>query len=166
MPVPWALRDPIHVVSKARPASELALRQPFCRMSCGLRGHSLQTNQSFRCPLRRFTMFSAATLSAISAGAFSVRTTVERPKLRDNAAPGKPATRRIANCWSCGRPIALKPGFRAYHCEPCDVRGSDEPAIVRPTMAEQKCYLFVGCDGRTTVEHYVEHNDSSLPSPA
>jgi len=31
-------------------------------------------------------------------------------------------------------------------------------------MAEQKCYLFVGCDGRTTVEHYVEHNDSSLPS--
>jgi hypothetical protein len=24
------LRDPIHVVSKARPASELALRQPFC----------------------------------------------------------------------------------------------------------------------------------------
>jgi len=111
-------------------------------------------------------MFSAATLSAISAGAFYVRTTVERPRLRDNDVPGKPATRRIANCWSCGRPIALKPGFRAYHCEPCDVRGSDEPAIVRPTMAEQKCYLFVGCDGRTTVEHYVEHNDSSLPSPA
>ena len=36
------LRDPIHVVSKARPASELALRQPFCGMSCGLRGHSRQ----------------------------------------------------------------------------------------------------------------------------
>jgi ribosomal protein L37AE/L43A len=111
-------------------------------------------------------MFSAANLSAISAGAFPARTTVERPKVRDNDAPGKPATRRIAACWSCGRPIALKPGFRVYHCESCDVRGSDEPALVRATLAEQKCYLFVGCDGRTTVEHYVEHNDSSLPSPA
>ena len=57
-------------------------------------------------------MFSAAPLPAISAGAFSVRTAVERPKLGDNDAPGKPATRRIAACWSCGRPIALKPGFR------------------------------------------------------
>jgi len=47
-----------------------------------------------------------------------------------------------------------------------DVRGVMTSDIVRPTMAEQKCYLFVGCDGRTTVEHYVEHNDSSLPSPA
>ena len=111
-------------------------------------------------------MFTAATLPAISAGAFSVRSTVERPKLRDNDVPGKPTTGRIATCWSCGRPIALKPGFHAYHCESCDVGGSDEPAIVRATIAEQKCYLFVGCDGRTTVEHYVEHDDSSLPSPA
>ena len=89
-------------------------------------------------------MFSAATLSAISAGAYSVRSTVERPKLRDNDVPGKPATRRMATCWSCGRPIALKPGFHAYHCESCDVGGSDEPAIVRATIAEQKCYLLSG----------------------
>ena len=66
-------------------------------------------------------MFSAATLAAISAGALSVRSTVERPKLRDNEVPGKPSTRKIATCWSCGRPIALKPGFRVYHCESCDV---------------------------------------------
>jgi hypothetical protein len=111
-------------------------------------------------------MFSAAALSAISAGAFSVRNTVQRPELRDTGVPGKPTPRKIATCWSCGRPIALKPGFRSYHCEPCDVAGSDEPAFVRATLAERKCYLFVGCDGRTTVEHYVEHNDSSLPSPA
>jgi hypothetical protein len=111
-------------------------------------------------------MFSAAALSAISAGAFSVRTTVKRLELRDNGMPGKPAIRKIATCWSCGRPIALKPGFHAYHCESCDVAGSDEPAVARATLAERKCYLFVGCDGRTTVEHYVEHNDSSLPSPA
>ena len=111
-------------------------------------------------------MFSAAALSAISARAFSVRTTVKRPELRDNGMPGKPAIRKIATCWSCGRPIALKPGFRAYHCESCDVAGSDEPAFARATLAERKCYLFVGCDGRTTVEHYVEHNDSSLSSPA
>ena len=109
-------------------------------------------------------MFSAATLSAISAGAYSVRSTVERPKLRDNDVPGKPAIRRIAACWSCGRPIALKPGFRVYHCESCDVRGSDEPAIVRATMAGAEMLPFVGCDGRTAVEHYVEHNDSSRGS--
>ena len=111
-------------------------------------------------------MFTAATLSAISAGAYSFRSTVERPKLRDNDVPGKPATRRMATCWSCGRPIALKPGFRAYHCESCDVGGGDEPAFVCATLAERKCYLFVGCHGRTTVEHYVEHNDTSLSSPA
>jgi len=111
-------------------------------------------------------MFSAAALSAIAAGAFPVRTAVERPKLRDNDVPGKPTTGRIATRWSCGRPSVLKPGFHAYHCESCDVGGSDEPAFVRATLAEQKCFLFVGCDGRTTVEHYVEHNDSSLPSPA
>ena len=109
-------------------------------------------------------MFSAATLSAISAGAYSVRSTVERPKLRDNDVPGKPAIRRIAACWSCGRPIALKPGFRAYHCESCDVGGSDEPAIVRATMAGAEILPFVGCDGRTAVDHYVEHNDSSRGS--
>lgn len=56
-------------------------------------------------------MFSAATLSVISAGAFSVRSTVERPKLRDNDVPGKPATRRMATCWSCGRPIARNQDF-------------------------------------------------------
>ena len=81
-------------------------------------------------------MFSAAALSAISAGAFSVRTTVKRPEVRDNDVPGKPATRKIATCWSCERPIALKPGFPAYHCESCDVGGSDEPAFVRATLAE------------------------------
>ena len=138
----------------------------FCRMSCGLCCYLFRIDQSFRCHSRRFTMFSAATMSAISAVAFSVRTAVERPKLRDKDVPGESPIRRIATCWSCGRPIALKPGFRVYHCESCDVGGSDEPAIVRATIAEQKCYLFVGCDGRTTVEHYVEHNDSSLPSPA
>jgi len=111
-------------------------------------------------------LFSAAALSAISAGAFSVRTIVKRPELRDDDVPGKPAIRKIAMCWSCGCPIALKPGFRAYHCESCDVVGSDEPAFVRAMLAERKCYLFVGCDGRITVEHYVEHNDSSLSSPA
>ena len=64
----------------------------------------------------------------------------------------------------CGRPIALKPGFRAYHCESCDVGGSDEPAIVRATMAGAEILPFVGCDGRTTLEHYIEHNDSSRGS--
>ena len=162
----WVLRDPIDMVCKARLASGLPPRWPFRGMSCGLCCHLFRIDQSFRCPRRGFAMFSAPTLPAISAGAFSVRTAVERPKLGDNDAPGKPATRRIAACWSCGRPIALKPGFRVYHCESCDVRGSDEPALVRATLAEQKCYLFVGCDGRTTVEHYVEHNDRSLPSPA
>ena len=88
-------------------------------------------------------MFSAATLSAISAGAFPARTTVERPKLRDNDVPGKPATRRMATCWSCGRPIARKPGFRAYHCESCDVGGSDEPSYALQWPA-QKFYLLSG----------------------
>jgi hypothetical protein len=111
-------------------------------------------------------MFSDAALPAISAGAFSVRTTVKRPELLDNDVSGKPATRKIATCWSCGCPIALKPGFRYYDCESCDVGGSDEPAFVCATLAERKFYLFVGCDGRITLEHYVEHNDSSLPSPA
>src|ERR1700749_2378337 len=166
MPMPWALGDPIHVASKARPASELANRRPFCGMSCEWRSHSSGSINRFAVHYRRFTMFSASTLAAIPPGAFSFRPTFQPPKLRDNDVPGIPATREIATCWSCGRPIALKPGFRAYHCESCDVGGSDEPANVRATIAEQKCYLFVGCDGRTTVEHYVEHNDSSLPSPA
>jgi hypothetical protein len=110
-------------------------------------------------------MFIAA-LSALSVGASSVRTTVERQKLRYNRMPGKPAPRKIATCWCCERSITLKPGFRSYHCESCDVAGSAEPAFVRGTLAERKCYLFVGCDGRTRLEHYVEHNDSSLSSPA
>ena len=111
-------------------------------------------------------MFSAVTLSAISAGAFSVRSTVERPKLRENEVPGRPATRKIATCWCCGRSVALKPGFRSYHCESCDVAGSDVPSFVRGTLAERKYFLFVGCGGRTRLEHYVEHDDGSLSSPA
>jgi len=110
-------------------------------------------------------MFSASALSAFSAGAFSVRTTVERHKLRDNVT-GKPAPRTIANCWCCERSVALKPGFRSYHCESCDVGGSDVPAFVRGTLAQRKAYLFVGCNGRTRLEHYVEHSDGSLSSPA
>ena len=110
-------------------------------------------------------MFSAAAMSALSAGAFSVRTAVERHKMRDNVT-GKPAPRKIVTCWCCERSVALKPGFRSYHCESCDVGGSDVPAFVRGTLAERKYYLFVGCDGRTRLEQYVEHNDSSLPSPA
>jgi hypothetical protein len=111
-------------------------------------------------------MFSAAALSTLSAGVSSVRTTVERHELRDNDVSGKICDRKVAICWSCERPIALKPGFRSYHCESCDVKGSDEPAIVRATLAERTSYIFVGWDGRTRLEHYVEHNDSSLPSPA
>jgi len=110
-------------------------------------------------------VFSASALSALPAGAFPVRTTVERHKLRDNVT-GKPAPRTIANCWCCERSVALKPGFRSYHCESCDVGGSDVPAFVRGTLAQRKAYLFVGCDGRTRLEHYVEHSDGSLSSPA
>jgi hypothetical protein len=80
--------------------------------------------------------------------------------------PRKTAVRKITTCWSCERPIALEPGRGSYHCEFCDVRGSDEPALVRAKMTEQT-YYFVGCDGQTRLEHYVEHNDSgSLLSPA
>src|SRR5205809_2223882 len=89
---------------------------------------------------RRFTMFSAAAMSALSAGAFSVRTAVERHKMRDNVT-GKPAPRKIVTCWCCERSVALKPGFRSYHCESCDVGGSDVPAFVRGTLAERKYYL-------------------------
>jgi hypothetical protein len=32
-------------------------------------------------------------------------------------------------------------------------------------MTEQ-AYYFLGRDGQTRLEHYVEHNDGSLPSPA
>jgi hypothetical protein len=32
-------------------------------------------------------------------------------------------------------------------------------------MAEQT-YYFLGRDGQTRLEHYVEHDDSSLSSPA
>jgi hypothetical protein len=158
------LRDPIHVVSKARPASELALRQPFCGMSCGLRGRSRQI-------INRLSVHS---------GGSQCSALLLCPRFRQehflSAAPSSDPSCAITMCqvnlrpgeWllagPCGRPIALKPGFRAYHCESCDVGGSDEPAIVRATIAEQKCYLFVGCDGRTTVEHYVEHNDSSRGS--
>jgi hypothetical protein len=110
-------------------------------------------------------MFIAA-LSTLSVGASSVRTAVKRQELRYNDMAGKPAPRKIATCWCCERSIALKPGFRSYHCESCDVAGSAEPAFVRGTLAERKYYLFVGCDGQTRLEHYVEHSDSSLPSPA
>jgi hypothetical protein len=34
-------------------------------------------------------LFSAAALSAISVGAFSVRTIVKRPELRDDGVPGE-----------------------------------------------------------------------------
>lgn len=110
-------------------------------------------------------MSSTLAPSAPSAGAPFVRTTAERRKLRDNAAQGTPATRKIATCWSCERPIALKPERSSYHCESCDVRGGDEPTLVRAKMSEQT-YYFLGQDGQTRLEHYVEHNDSSLPSPA
>lgn len=110
-------------------------------------------------------MFSTAAMSALSAGEFSVRTTVEQHKLRDNVT-GKPAARKIVTCWCCERSVALKPGFRSYHCESCDVGGSDVPAFVRGMLAERKYYLFVGCGGRTSLEHYVEHNDDGLSSPA
>jgi hypothetical protein len=110
-------------------------------------------------------MSSTLGLSVPSAGAPFVRTTIERRELRDNDVLGKPATRKIATCWSCERPIALKPECSSYHCESCDVRGSDEPALVRAKMTEQT-YYFVGPGGQTRLEHYVEHNDSSLSSPA
>ncbi len=123
-------------------------------------------------PIDRFTvhssevtMSSTHALSAPSEGAPFVRTTIERRELRDNDVPGKPATRKRATCWSCERPIVLKPECSSYHCESCDVRGSDEPALVRAKMAEQT-YYFLGRDGQTRLEHYVEHDDSSLSSPA
>src|SRR6266702_1062515 len=80
-----------------------------------------------------------------------VRTTIERGELRDNDVPGKPATRKIATCWSCERPIALKPGCSSYHCESCDVQGSDEPALIRAKMTEQT-YYFLGRDGQARLE--------------
>jgi len=84
----------------------------------------------------------------------------------DNNMPRKTAMRKITTCWSCERPVALEPGRSSYHCEFCDVLGSDEPALVRAKMTEQT-YYFVGCDGQIRLEYYVEHNDSSgLLSPA
>ena len=110
-------------------------------------------------------MSSTLALASLLAGAPFVRTTIERRELRDNDVPGTPATRKIATCWSCERPIALKPGCSSYHCDSCDVLGSNEPAIVRAKMSEQTYYFF-GPDGQVRLEHYVEHNDSSLSSPA
>lgn len=100
-----------------------------------------------------------------SAGAPFARTTIERRELRDNDVPADSATRKIATCWSCEGPIALGLDRPSYYCEPCDVWGSDEPALVRSKMTEQT-YYFVGRDGRARLEHYVEHDDRSLPSPA
>ena len=79
--------------------------------------------------------------------------------------PGKSVIRRITTCWSCERPIALKPECSSYHCEPCDVRGSDEPAVVRAKMTE-RTYYFLGWNGQARLEPFVEHDDSSLSSPA
>jgi hypothetical protein len=110
-------------------------------------------------------MSSTVGLSVLPAGGPFARTTIERRELRDNDAPAKRATWKIATCWSCERPIALKPERASYHCESCDVWGSDEPALVRAKMTEQT-YYFLGRDGQARVEHYVEHNDSSLSSPA
>jgi len=81
------------------------------------------------------------------------------------ASKGKPAVREITTCWSCERPVALKPGCKSYHCESCDVQGSDEPALIRDKVNEQ-AYYFLSWNGRTRVEHYVEHNGSTLSSPA
>ncbi len=164
MPASRAPRDAIHMASKAGLADELALRRadcgchPGCVITYSRSIVSLSTRQ-------RFAMSSIFAVSAPSAGAPFARTTIERRKLRDNDVPGQPATRKIATCWSCERPIALKPECSSYHCESCDVRGSDEPALVRSKMTEQT-YYFVGRDGLTRLEHYVEHSDSSLSSPA
>ena len=37
--------------------------------------------------------------------------------------------------------------------------------LVRAKMTE-RTYYFLGRDGQARLEHYVEHNDSSLSSPA
>jgi len=79
--------------------------------------------------------------------------------------PGKPAIRKKTTCWSCERPVALKSGCSSYHCESCDVHGSDETALVRAKMSE-RTYYFLGLNGRTRLEHYVEHSGSTLSSPA
>lgn len=96
----------------------------------------------------------------------AVGSTIQRHELSDNNMPRKTAMRKITTCWSCERPVALEPGRSSYHCEFCDVLGSDEPALVRAKMTEQT-YYFVGCDGQIRLEYYVEHNDSrGLLSPA
>jgi hypothetical protein len=132
------------------------------RMSSGLRYYSS--------PIDRFTVYSSevtmsSTLSFPSAGTPSARTTLEPRELRDNEVPVKPATRTIATCWSCERPIALMPERTSYHCESCEVWGSDEPALARTRMTEQT-YFFLGWNGQARFEYYVDHADGSLPSPA
>src|SRR5712691_9447535 len=59
MPAPWALRDPIDMASKGRPASELALRRPFagCHAGC-LVTHSRSIN--------RFAVHSGGSLCWVS----------------------------------------------------------------------------------------------------
>jgi len=153
MPAPWAPRDPIHMASKAGLAGS--------SRSAGL----IADVDRFTVHSSEVTMSSTLALSVLSAGAPFARTTIERRELRDNDVPAKPATRKIATCWSCERPIALKPERASYHCESCDVWGSDEPALVRAKMTEQT-YYFLGRDGQTRLEHYVEHNNGSLSSPA
>src|ERR1700751_4655529 len=90
---------------------------------------------------------------------------IERRELGDNGMPGKPAIRKMTACWSCESPIALKPGYHSYHCVSCDVLGSDEPALIQVGMTKRTFY-FLSWNGRTKLEHYVEHNGSSLSSPA
>ena len=75
------------------------------------------------------------------AGAPFVGAPVQRYELSDNNMPRKPARRKITTCWSCERPIALEPERSSYHCESCDVRGSDEPALARAKMTEQTYYF-------------------------
>jgi len=153
MPAPWAPRDPIHMASKV-----------------GLAGSSRSAGLTadvdrFTVHSSEVTMSSTLALSVLSAGAPFARTTIERRELRDNDVSAKPATPEIATCWSCERPIALKPERASYHCESCDVWGSDEPALVRTKMTEQT-YFFLGWNGQARFERYVDHNDSSLSSPA
>jgi predicted RNA-binding Zn-ribbon protein involved in translation (DUF1610 family) len=113
---------------------------------------------------RRFTMSSTMAGPCLAPAPF-VGTTIVRREVSDEDMRRKPADRKITTCWSCGRPIALEPQRSSYHCQPCDVWGSDEPALVRAKMTEQT-YYFRGHNGHARLEHYVEHNDSSLSSPA
>ena len=146
-PAPAVSRPPAELTSRARPGEQLCPRTG---------GHTITGQQVYERPASIRRRWPLSVMTAPRA---------PRDPIHMKSKTGKPVMRKIINCWSCERPVVVEPGRSSYHCESCDVQGSDEPTLVRAKMTEQT-YYFAGWDGRCRLEDYVEHNDSSLSSPA